>query len=63
MGTVIGEEVGTYPRGQEDGYLDDRSVCYVVALVVGDSNHTYKFVIYAYKLGIFNLKLPMSSCE
>ena len=43
--------------------LDDRSVCYVVALVVGDSNHTYKFAIYGYKLGIFNLKLPMSSCE
>ena len=50
---------------QKDSWkcLDDRSVCYVVALVVGDSNHTYKFAIYGYKLGIFNLKLPMSSCE
>ena len=26
-------------------YLDDCLVCYVVALVVEDSNHTYKFAI------------------
>ena len=49
--------------GTSTKHLDDRSVCYVVALVVGDSSHTYKFAIYGYKLGIFNLKLPMSSCE
>ncbi len=66
---AVGPEGGLFRRcGSEHGekdvtYLDDRLGCYVVALVVEDSNRTYKFAIYGYKLGIFNLKLPISSCQ